>query len=105
MRIGWHQLTARPRRAGEVMVPPDKRYLDLRRTISIVSCRLKLHLCSYPQNCSALRTPSHVFVVLNHRLNQEWPTKQQDVEFYALLGLCCGGSRRELRANTVSHVA
>src|SRR5271154_4015050 len=68
---------------------------------------LELDLSSESEDDRALRASSHVFVVLDDRLQEEhWQNIQQSVELNSLLGLPRShAGRKKLWAQTVSHIA
>jgi len=74
---------------------------------STLCTSLELHLCSESKNDCALRSASHIRVVLNDWLQKEHRQRvQQGVEFNAVLPLPCRRARRkELLAEAVLHVA
>src|SRR5271154_6124176 len=70
-------------------------------------CSLEIDLSSESEDDRALRASSHVFVVLDDRLQEEhWQKIQQSVEINSLLGLPRShAGRKKLWAQTVAHIA
>src|SRR5271156_151479 len=67
---------------------------------------LKLHLCSEADDNCTPRAPSHVRVILDHRLEEEHRQNvKQSVELDPLLGLIRGHARwKKLRTQIVSYI-